>query len=146
MAESSEGSSGPDARLPDKGPREQSTLELLRSISTDTVTLVRKEVELARLEIVEAITARLKAAGAIAAAGMLGLFVLAFLALAAASGLDRVLPSWASRLIVAGGFLLLAVGAIAFAARRFKQPPLTPAETKRTLEEDVEWARQQLKR
>jgi hypothetical protein len=125
---------------------DRSTLQLLRSISGDTVTLVRKEVELARQEIVEALTARAKAAAALAAAGVMGLFILGFLGLAAAAALDNVVRPWASRLIVAGGFLLLAGGVAMFGVGRMKRPPMAPKETKRTVKEDVEWARAQLKR
>ena len=90
-------------------PSQQSMPELVRSIATDTSTLLRKEMELGKQEIVEAVTARLKAAGSLAAVGLLFMFMLIFLALAGAAALDLVLPSWASRLIVAGGFLILAL-------------------------------------
>jgi hypothetical protein len=129
-----------------KPVEEHSVLELVKSISTDTVALVRKEVELARQEVVEALTARVKAVAALAAAGVMGLFILGFLGLAAAAGLDNVMRPWASRLIVAGGYLVLAVGAGLFALGRAKRPPLVPEETKRTVKEDVEWAKAQLKR
>jgi len=124
----------------------QSMPELLRSIATDTSTLLRKEMELGKQEIVEAVTARLKAAGSMAAVGLLAMFMLVFLALAAAAALDQVIPGWASRLIVAGAFLLLAIPVGLFGMRRFKTPPLAPEETRRTVKEDVEWAKQQLKR
>src|SRR5207237_2115559 len=78
-----------------------STPELLRSIATDTSVLLRKEMELAKQEIVEAVTARMQAAAAMAAAGFLFIFMLVFLGLAAAVALDRVLPGWAARLVVA---------------------------------------------
>jgi len=135
----------PSARtLHSKDPR--STMELVRGIASDTSTLVRKEVELARQELLEAITARLKAAGAMAAAGVFGMFVLLFLALAAAAALDFVLPTWLAALIVAGGFALLAGPALLFGLRRMKAPSLAPEETVRTVKEDVKWARAQLKR
>jgi hypothetical protein len=126
--------------------REQSTVEIMRSIATDSATLVRKEMELARHEIVEAVSARIQAALAAATAGVLGLMALAFFALAAAAGLDNVMRPWASRLVVAGAFAVLAVGALAFGALRAKRAPLAPEETKRTVKEDVEWAKTQLKR
>jgi hypothetical protein len=125
---------------------ERSIPELVRSIATDTSTLVRKEMELARQEIVGALTARIMGAGAMAAAGLLGLFALAFLALAVAAALDNVLRPWASRLIVGGGFLLLAAVGALFGVRKMKKPPLAPTETRRTVREDVQWARRQLKR
>lgn len=130
-----------DSKVADK-----STLQLIRSIADDTRTLLQKQVELARQEIVEAVTARLKAAGAMAAAGLLGLFVLGFLGLAAATALDHVVAPWLSRVIVAAGFAVIAAIAAAFGMRRMKEPSMAPEETKRTVKEDVEWAKQQLKR
>jgi hypothetical protein len=49
-------------------------------------------------------------------------------------------------LIVGGVFLLVAGGAAMFGLRRMKTPPMAPEETKRTVKEDVEWAKAQLKR
>ena len=125
--------------------KEQSTLELLRSIATDSSTLVRKEMELARQEIVEAVSARIQAAVAAATAGVLALMALGFFALAAATALDGVMRPWAARLVVAGVFTVLTIGALAFGALRAKRAPLAPEETKRTVKEDVEWAKEQLR-
>ena len=120
--------------------------ELMRAIATDTSTLVRKEVELARREIMEAVTARLKAAGAMAAAGVMALMVLAFGGAAAASALEGSVSAWAARLIVAGGFLLMAAVAVMVGMARAKRPSLAPEKTVETVKEDVEWAKAQLKR
>ena len=121
-------------------------MELVRDIAADSSTLVRKEVELAKQELLEAITARLQAVGAVAMAGVFGLFMLEFLALAAAAALDILFPAWLAALIVAGGFALIAGPAVLFGVRRMKAPPLAPQETVRTVKEDVAWARAQLKR
>jgi hypothetical protein len=40
----------------------------------------------------------------------------------------------------------MAAGAALFGLRRMKKPSLAPEETKRTVKEDVEWAKAQLKR
>ena len=130
----------------DRVPEDRSIADLLRAIARDTATLVRKEVELARHELKAAVSARLKAGAALAVAGVLGIIVIVFLGLAAARALDLVLPGWASRLIVAGIFLLLALGAAAFGALRVKRPPMAPQETKRTVKEDVQWAKTRLRR
>ncbi|MFL5799330.1 MAG: phage holin family protein [Actinomycetota bacterium] len=124
----------------------RSTPELIKAVAGDTATLVRKEVELARQEIVEALVARAKAAGALGAAGAMGLFACLFLSVAGALALAIVLPAWAAFLIVAGVFLVLAGGAAAFGVFRMKRPPMAPEETKRTVKEDVEWAKTQLRR
>jgi hypothetical protein len=124
----------------------RSTLDLVRDIAAESQTLIRKEVELAKQEIMEAVKARVMALAALAVAGLFGFFVLLFCALAAAAALDLVLPAWAAALIVAAAFLLLALPATLVGIRRMKAPSLKPEETVRTVKEDVEWARAQLKR
>lgn len=131
---------------PPAAPGRRSTVELLRTIGVDLSTLAKKEAELARQEVMEGLMARAKAAGAFVAAAVLRLFVVGFLGLAAAEALDGLMRPWASRLVVAGGFLLLAGLAALFGARRAKRPSLVPEKVKRTVKEDVEWAKRQLKR
>lgn len=134
-------------RRPDERPLGQrSTVDLVRSIAGDTSTLVKKQVELAKQEVVEGISAKVKGAAAMAAAGVLGLFVIGFLGLAGAYALDLVVAPWASRLIVAGSYLLLAAITGLVGLRVMKRRSIAPEETKRTVKEDVEWARAQLKR
>lgn len=127
-------------------PSRRSTVELIRTIGVDLSTLAKKEVELARQEVMEGVMARAMAAGAFVAAGVLALFVVGFFGLAAAEALDGVMRPWASRLVVAVCFLLLAGIAVLFGKQRAKRPSLTPEETKRTVKEDVAWAKRQLKR
>ncbi len=128
------------------GPVERSTIEILMSIADDTRHLLQKEIELARHEIVEALLAKAKAAVALAAAGIIGLMVLVFAGLTAAAALDNVLPPWGSRLVVTGGFALLAIVAVLFGLARLRKPGLMPEQTKRTLKEGEEWAIAQLQR
>jgi YihY family inner membrane protein len=140
-------SSNGNGTAPDSGLTDtRSTPQLIKDIAGDTATLVRKEVELARQEVVEALVARAKAAGALAGAGVMALFMLVFLGIAGGLALATVMAAWAAFLIVAGAFLLLALGAALFAKLRLKTPPLAPEETKRTVKEDVEWAKAQLRR
>jgi hypothetical protein len=47
---------------------------------------------------------------------------------------------------VGGVFLLLAGAAFLFGKARMRSPSFSPEETKRTVKEDVVWAKQQLKR
>jgi membrane protein len=125
---------------------DRSTVDLVRSIGTDASLLVRKEIELARQEVKEGITARVKAIVALSVAGVMGLFALGFLLAAGAAGLDEALQPWASRIIVAVVLLLVAGGAVMAGLRLFKSPPMSPVKTKETIKEDVEWARAALRR
>ena len=122
-----------------------STPELVRSIASDTATLVRKEVELARQEIVEGVMAKVVGVLSLAVAGILGLIGLIFLGATMASWLSVYIPRWAAWLSTAGAFLVLAAIAAAAGLGRMKKS-VAPKETKRTVKEDVEWAKAQLKR
>ncbi len=123
----------------------RSTPRLVRSIANDSATLVRKEAELARQEIVEALVARMRAAGTSVVAGIVVLIAVVFVGAAAAAALDSVMAPWASRLIVAGGFLIVAAIALMVGMSR-RAPPLAPEKTVETVKEDIEWAKAQLKR
>jgi membrane protein len=127
-------------------PRDLSTVGLVGRVAGDAGTLVRKEIELARQEITEGITARLKGAAAFAAAAVMGLFLLGFMAAAGAAALDLVMPLWAALLIVAGVFLLLALVAVLLGRARMRSPSLAPEKAKANIKEDVEWAKAQLRR
>lgn len=120
--------------------------EVVRSLVDDTQLLMKKHLELARQELVEAVDARIKAAIAGAIAGVLALFAVGFLASAAAFGLDTVMAPWLSRIIVGGALLLIAAGLGLFMRKRMTDPPMTPVQTKQVLEEDKQWARTQLGR
>jgi len=126
--------------------RQRSTLELVRGIANDTTTLVRKELELARIEIVDAVVARMKGVGALGGAGLCGLIAVLFGGAAVAAALSSVMPVWAALLIVMGTFLSVAGVATAVGLVRMKSPPLAPKETERTIEEDIRWAKEALRR
>jgi len=128
------------------GGRTRSTPDLVRSIVTDTTTLVRKEVELARQEVTAGIKARAVGAGAFGAAAVAAFFAVIFLSLAAAAALALVVPAWAAALIVAGVYLLVAGVAALFGRGKMKGTPITPTETQRTVKENMEWAKTQLQR
>jgi hypothetical protein len=89
-------------------------------------TIVRLELELARLEVQRKLAAIAVGAGLALAAAVLLLFALGFALAGAAVGLDRVLPLWASLLIVAGGIVLLAcvLGGIGVAMLKKGTPPV----------------------
>ena len=127
-------------------PRGRSTGDLVRSIGTDTVTLVRKEIELAKQEVKEGMAARAKGFAALAVAGVLGLYIVGLLAAAAAAALALVLPLWAALLIVAGAFILVALVAAMIGRSTMKGASIAPERAKENLKEDVKWARAQLRR
>ncbi|HZD18583.1 MAG TPA: YhjD/YihY/BrkB family envelope integrity protein [Actinomycetota bacterium] len=119
---------------------------IVASVADGFRTLVRKQIELAKIEMTEAASARAIGAGMMGAAAVLGLFALGFAAAAGAAGLAIVLPAWAALLIVAAGFVVIAGGLMLGARRAMRTTPMAPERTQETLKEDARWARQQIAR
>ena len=121
---------------------ERSVPELVKEITAQSAALARKEIELAEAEMMIKGKRVGLGAGMFGGAGLLGLFGLGALTVAAILGLAIVLPGWASALIVAGIYLGLA-GIIALMGgielRRAK--PLPPTEAAASVKDDVEWIR-----
>jgi uncharacterized membrane protein YqjE len=122
-------------------PTDRSVGELLGRVTGDLSTLMRKEVELAKVEIKEEATKAGKASGMLVGAGAVGYLVLVFLALALMFALDRVMPiGWAA---VITAVVLGVVAAVLFVLGRkqFQQVNPKPEQTVETLKEDVQWAK-----
>ena len=114
--------------------------QLMKEISEDFSTLFRKEIELAKQELSESLTAKAKGAAIIAVAVTLGIFALIFLLLEIRDGLDNLLWTWVADIVTA--VILLVIGAIgALIAKKKLATPIKTDLTKQTLKEDVEWAK-----
>ena len=108
--------------------------------------LARAHVDLAKLEVSEAVSTRARGVGMFGAAAVMAMYALGFVAAAGAAALALVLPVWAAILIVAA-VLLLVAGALVLIARRGLRTAPAPAErTREALKEDARWARRQLTR
>jgi uncharacterized membrane protein YqjE len=114
--------------------------QLVKEVTEDLSTLVRKEIDLAKAELGKSIAAKAKGAAIIAIAGVLGLFALIFLLLAIRDGFDAFLWTWLSDLITAA-ILLLIAGIAALIARKRLTAPINSELTKKTIKDDVEWAK-----
>lgn len=135
------------AGAPPDGSRDpRATAAVVKDVVAGTQTLIRKEIELAKLEISEGVSSYGQAAGLGGAAGVVGLYVLGFLGLAAGYGLGEVLPLWASFLIVAGVFVLILVGLGLAAKSRAAAGSLSPVQTKASIDKDLAWVRRFRKR
>ncbi len=118
--------------------------ELFSKLGSEVQTLLRKEVELAKVEVKEQAGRAAKAGamfGGAAVAGFLGLLLLAF---AAAWGLAEAIPAGLAFLAV--GLLFLAMAGLMAAVGRKKLADFSPVPTKtlQTLSEDVQVAKQSL--
>jgi uncharacterized membrane protein YqjE len=124
---------------------QRSVPEILEDIATNLTQIVQAEVRLAKTELKEG-AARAAGPGAAVGAGVvLTFYGLGFLLLAAVYALSMVMAGWLATLIV-GGVLMVAAGIlVGVGGTKLKRVNLTPDKTIRTLEDDLQWAKQQVK-
>ena len=138
-----------DVAPPAVGPESvdpRPTADVLRSLAENSQALVRKELELAKLEVTEILVARAIALGAALVGAIISLFVLGFAGVTGAKALELVLPAWAAWLIVTGVYALITITALLIAMRKATNPPNMPQRTKAEVEETIEWAKGQVQR
>jgi uncharacterized membrane protein YqjE len=123
--------------------RDRPTGELVKELSEQVSTLVRQELELAKVEL----TAKGKeagiGAGMFGAAGVLALFGAGALTAAAILALDTVMPGWLAALIVAAvWFAIAGVLALIGKGRAQRAVPPVPEQAVETLKEDVRYTKE----
>ena len=120
--------------------------DLLGDLGRQVSTLVRKEIDLARVEVTSSVgkmsrgAAMAGAGGAILYAGLLVLLVAAVLGL-----IEAGMEPWLSALVVA--LVVLAIGGAitAMGVNRIRETDLAPKETAETVRENVEYVKEQIK-
>jgi uncharacterized membrane protein YqjE len=126
--------------------RERSTAELLKQLSDQTATLVRQELELAKVELTEKGKQAGIGAGMFGAAGMVGLYALGALTAAIILALSLAVSGWVAALIVAAGYGAVAGGLALNGKRRVQRGvPPTPEQTVETVKDDLEYTRERAK-
>jgi hypothetical protein len=110
---------------------------LMKEVTEDLSTLIRKEIQLAKQELGESVSAKVKGVAIITIAAVLGFFALIFVLLAIRDGFNEFLPAWASDFATAA--VLIALGALgALFARKKLATPISTELTKLNVREDVE--------
>lgn len=121
---------------------EQPIGELLKQLASETTTLVRQELELAKAEMREKAGKAGPGFGMIGAAGGVALLALGALTAFFILALDGALPNWLAALIVA--IVYGAVAAVLYMRGKQKVDDAgspAPRQTIETLKEDVAWAK-----
>jgi len=126
--------------------RQHSTGELVKQLSEQTTTLVRKEIELAKAELSAKGKVAGEGAGMFGGAAVIGLLALGVLTAMFVALLDKAMDFWVAALIVAVVYgAIAAVLAVAGRDRVKKGMPPAPEQTVETVKEDVRWAKSQAK-
>jgi uncharacterized membrane protein YqjE len=121
--------------------RERPIGELVKDLSAQTSTLVRKEIELARAELQQKGKAAGKGAGMLGGAAAAVLLALGALTAALIALLDKEMATWVAALIVMALWAVIAL-VLAKAGQRSLQRAAPPApQTVETVKEDIQWAK-----
>jgi uncharacterized membrane protein YqjE len=120
--------------------------ELVKELSEQTSTLVRKELELARAEMTQKGKAEGIGAGLFVGAALFGMLALGALTAAVILALAEWMDAWLAALIVAGTFAAVA-GVLALTGKRKvgEATPPVPEQTKESVREDVERTKERAK-
>ncbi len=129
-------------QYPVSDERERPTGELLKQLSDQTTTLVKQEIELAKLELQEKGKKAGVGAGMFGGAGALGLYALGALTATIILALATFLPGWVAALIVTVVYGAIAgVLALRGKAEVKKATPPVPEQALETTKEDARWVK-----
>jgi len=124
--------------------RSHSTGELVKQLSEQTTTLVRKELELAKAELSEKGKVAGQGAGMFGGAAVAGLLALGTLTAMILAVLDKAMDLWVAALIATALYGAIAAVLAMSGKDRIKQAtPPAPEQTVETVKEDVQWAKSQ---
>jgi uncharacterized membrane protein YqjE len=122
--------------------RERPASELLKQLSDQTTTLVRQEIELAKLEFREKGKKAGIGAGMFGGAGVFGLYAVGALTATIILALATFLPGWVAALIVTVVYGAIAgVLALRGKAQVKEAVPPVPEQAVETTKEDVRWVK-----
>jgi uncharacterized membrane protein YqjE len=141
MSETTAGSTAPPNGRADL--RERPTGELVKDLSTQVSTLVRHELELAKVELAAKGKEAGIGAGMFGGAGLLALYGVGAITAAAILGLATVVDGWLAAIIVAVvWFAIAGVLALMGRSRARKAGPPVPELTVATVKEDVRFTKE----
>jgi uncharacterized membrane protein len=131
----------------------RSATELVKDLRDEVTHLIRKEIELARVEISEKTSrmtrnaAYLATGGAIAFAGLIILLMAASAGLYVglwAAGLSHATSGWLAPLIVGLIVGIIGYGFVQKAISTFKREPLMPERTRESMEHNKDWIKEKV--
>lgn len=110
---------------------------LMKEVTEDLSTLIHKEIELAKQELGESVSAKVKGMAIITVAAVLGFFALIFVLMAIRDGFNEFLPTWASDFATAAVLITLGVLGVLVAKKKLATPISTEL-TRLSVSQDVE--------
>ncbi len=122
-------------------PRDRPIGELLKDLADQTTTLVKQEIELARVELTQKGKAAGRGVGLLVGAAVVALLAAGALTAFLIALLDEFMPTWLAALIVTILWAVVAL-VLANAGRSALKQATPPApQTVETVKEDIQWAK-----
>jgi hypothetical protein len=115
--------------------------ELVKDLSAQTSTLVRKEIELARAELQQKGKDAGKGGRLLAAAAVFGLLAMGALTAALIALLDKAMATWVAALIVMALWAVVALVLAKAGQKALKRATPPAPQTVETVKEDIQWAK-----
>lgn len=125
------------------GDGDRSVGELIGEVTSGLSTLLRQELELAKVEAKAEATKAGKGAGMLAGAGVAGHLTLVFLTLTVMFALDNVMGTGWAALVVTLVWAVVAAVLASVGRKKLKTVNPKPEQTVQSLKEDAQWARAQ---
>jgi hypothetical protein len=133
---------GPEGHDAQSAPRDQSITELVKDLATETSTLVRQEIDLAKAEMTDRGKRAGKGVGMLAAGGVVALLAFGALTAGLIAALDLAMPTWLAALIVTVVYGAIAAVLVQIGRKQVQEAaPPVPEETIESVKEDVQWAK-----
>ena len=124
---------------------QRSLPEVLQDIVGDLQEIIRSEFRLGTTEMKEEAAKAVKPAVTLVSGVVFAVYALGFLLLAILYGLTFAVPQWAAALIVGALVGLPAMVMIGKGKKGFKRVDVVPDKTVKSVKEDVQWAKNQVK-
>ena len=120
---------------------EKSLGELVSTATRDLSTLIRSEVQLAKVEIKQEVASAGKGAGLLGGAGFLGVLALVFLSISAAYGISWLGVPLGCAFFTVGALYGIGAAVLALSGKKKLQQVGPPEHTIETVKDDVAWAK-----
>jgi uncharacterized membrane protein YqjE len=124
---------------------QRSVPEVLQDIVGNLQEIIRSEFRLAKTELREEAANAAKPAATFGVGLVLGFYGIGFLLLASVYGLSTVMAGWLAALLVGTILAIVAIALMSSSGKKLKHVNPTPDKTIQSLEENVQWAKHQIK-
>jgi uncharacterized membrane protein YqjE len=124
---------------------QRSVPEVLQDIVGNLQDIIRSEFRLAKTELKEEAAKAVTPAATFGVGVVFAFYGIGFLLLASVYGLSTVMAGWLAALLVGAILAVIAIALMSSSGKKLKRLNPTPDKTIQSLEENVQWAKHQIK-